>query len=384
MHAADLRRWRRQFPAWLARLGTSGFPEAAMATVLFLYVEVFSTPSGDRTSVFAVNALLCGSAAVSGRWPRLGVAGVITGLTIMNAIPADQLRMSTLALFIPIVSTGMRGRTWLADVFSIVSYLLACILTVPLSDGMSEKVESVIVWGLAIGLARIIGHTIDRLRRETKAHAALRFASLRRQRRDIAHDLHDTLAYATTTMIMRAEQMKLRTDDPATQADLDFIISTGRRSVRDLRSMMEALRRNDPDQASGTVTMWRLVTIADVLDERVKELNAHGLALQVSAPKDIDHLLPESIRETLGKLIVEATSNMVKHAAPGPCRVIIEVDENAAEAVFTNLTEPGSFASDEGLGLLGAAERVEALGGEFEATAASGTWIVRAQLPLGG
>ena len=35
-------------------------------------------------------------------------------------------------------------------------------------------------------------------------------------------------------MVMRAEQMKLRaTDDPELLADLDFIIATGRRSVRD-------------------------------------------------------------------------------------------------------------------------------------------------------
>ncbi|HRL48248.1 MAG TPA: histidine kinase [Propioniciclava sp.] len=384
MQAARLRRWRHQFPSWLARLGTSGFPEAAMATGLFLYVEVFTVPSGERTFEFAVNVLICGAAAASGRWPRLGAIGVAVGLALMVVLPVGQLRMSILALFIPILSAGMRGRNWLADVFTIVSFLLACVLTLPLSDGVSEKIESIIIWGLAIGLARIVGHTIDRLRRETKAHAALRFASLRRQRRDIAHDLHDTIAYATTTMIMRAEQMKLRTDDPATQADLDFIITTGRRSVRDLRSMMEALRRNNPELDTGTVTMWRLVTISDVLAERVKELNAHGLALQVSAPADIDQLLPESVRETLGKLIVEATSNMVKHAAPGPCRVLIEVEGDTVEAVFTNFTEPGSFTSEEGLGLLGAAERVEALGGEFEATAASGTWIVRAQLPLGG
>ena len=80
MQAARLRRWRHQFPSWLARLGTSGFPEAAMATGLFLYVEVFTVPSGERTFEFAVNVLICGAAAASGRWPRLGAIGVAVGL----------------------------------------------------------------------------------------------------------------------------------------------------------------------------------------------------------------------------------------------------------------------------------------------------------------
>ena len=44
MYAPPLRRWRGQLPAWLARLGASGFPEAVISTGLFLYFEVFREP----------------------------------------------------------------------------------------------------------------------------------------------------------------------------------------------------------------------------------------------------------------------------------------------------------------------------------------------------
>ena len=53
--------------------------------------------------------------------------------------------------------------------------------------------------------------------------------------------------------------------------------------------------------------------------------------------------------------------------------------------MFTRPIAPSSSSlrrSAGGLGIIGALERVEALGGELEATAASGTWILRAQLPV--
>ena len=389
MYAPPLRRWRGQLPAWLARLGASGFPEAVISTGLFLYFEVFREPDvGQRSTEFLINAVICASAAVVGRWPRIGTIGVGVALTLMLLMPVGLLRLSALMLFIPLVSTGVRGHSRLCDIASMIYFALISAITIPLSGRITgqpqpaEAINSVVIWAIVIGLTRLATRSFDRLRRESQAQAAMRVEALRHQRRGIAHDLHDTVAYSTTTMIMRAEQMKLRATDETLLADLDFIITTGRRSVRDLRSMMETLRRNDPDLDAGAGSMWRLVRVSEVIEDRTAELAAHGLALQTQAPDELDQL-PESVRETLAKLIVEATSNMVKHAAAGPCRLLVEIEDGNVEAVFTNSVDPQAVVTDEGLGLLGAAERIEALGGELEATSASGTWIVRAQLPIG-
>lgn len=383
MHAPPVRRWRTDVIDWVTRLGASGFPEASVAVVLFLYFEVFSVPAhGDRTLEFTINVLMCVSAGIVGRWPRVGTIGAAVTLGLMIAFPLDdQIRLSALAAFVPLVSTGVRGHARLCDVASVAYLVLLTAMTLPVSGNLLLQVESAVLWAIVIALVRFLGRTVDRLRRESTAQAAMRVDALRQQRRSIAHDLHDTVAYSTTTMIMRAEQMKLRATDPDLVADLDFIITTGRRSIRDLRSMMETLRRNDPELDTGTVPMWRLVTISDVITQRVAELAAHGLVLQVSVPATLDDL-PESVRDTLGKLIVEATSNMVKHAAAGPCRILVEVEAGLVEAVFTNPVAPGSVPG-EGLGLLGAAERIEALGGELEAAEVSGVWIVNATLPVG-
>lgn len=373
---------RGEVSGWLVRLCMSGFPEALLATLLFLYFEVFSLATGSRPLEFMISVVICMSAGIVGRWPISGSIGAMAALVIMIIYPLpDQMRFSALAIFIPVVSIGARGHRTLSAVVSTVSFVLLSAITIPVSGTLINQVQSLLVWALLIGLAWISSRTVDQLRRETKAQAELRVDALRQQRRSIAHDLHDTVAYSTTTMIMRAEQVKLRSTDPELLADLDFIITTGRRSVRDLRAMMETLRRNDPQIDTGAVSVWRLVRVSEVIQERVAELATHGLTLHVSVPDNVD-ALPESVRETLGKLIVEATSNMVKHADHGPCRMLIERDGDIVEAVFTNRVAL-SAPLQEGLGLLGAAERVEALGGELETTAASGTWILRAQLPVG-
>ena len=375
----------RRFPRWVARLGRSGVPEAIVGLFAYMYNEAFPSIDGNRTLAEAiVDFLLCFFAALTGRWPRVGTLGVAATL-IAQVLVSDELSVTVFAMFVPIVSNGAHGRTVLRDIAAPLYFALAIVKTMPLNDTLGDQLQTVIIWAVLVGLAWGTGRTIHRLRREGQEQAELRPAALRSQRRSIARDLHDTVSYATTTMIMRAEQIKLRVgDDPQLTEDLDFIIATGRRSVRDLRGMMETLRRNDPELDLEQNTPWRLLTVTDVIAERQAELAAHGLTLHVTSDADLDSL-PGSVRETLAKLVVEATSNMVKHAGKGPCRLIIEVQDDTLEAVFTNRLRAGhrQDGGRPGLGLVGAAERVQAIGGELEATAASGTWILRAQLPIG-
>ena len=375
----------RRFPRWVARLGRSGVPEAIVGLFAYMYNEAFPSIDGNRTLAEAiVDFLLCFFAALTGRWPRVGTLGVAAAL-VVQAFVSDELSVTVFAMFVPIVSNGAHGRTVLRDIAAPLYFALAIVKTMPLNDTLGDQLQTVIIWAVLVGLAWGTGRTIHRLRREGQEQAELRTAALRSQRRSIARDLHDTVSYATTTMIMRAEQIKLRAgDDPQLTEDLDFIIATGRRSVRDLRGMMETLRRNDPELDLEQNTPWRLLTVTDVIAERQAELAAHGLTLQVTSDADLDSL-PSSVRETLAKLVVEATSNMVKHAGKGPCRLIVEVQDDTLEAVFTNRMRAGhrTDTGRSGLGLVGAAERVRAIGGELEATAASGTWILRAQLPIG-
>lgn len=376
--------------AAFGRVARSGIAEAVLAIVLLLYSETFFSGQASATLTwpqFAADVAVCLGAAASGRWPRTG--GVVAGVALLafpfvqssGAVPA-----AIFAVLIPVFATGARGMLswrWFLTLWYFVGLMAA---TLPLARDTSEAIQTVVIWVVLLGLVWGLGTMLHALQRRTAALATERVEALRSQRRTIARDLHDTVAYATSMMIMRAEEVKLRgAGDPHLNADLDFIIATGRRSLRDLRGMMEALRRNDPAlEAGADAAPWRIVSPGALLTQQVAELRANGLDVQVQVDAHLDHL-PESVRETFGKLLVEATSNMVKHAArTGPCRILVEQSPEAVEAVFTNPV--GATASDTpgGLGLVGARERVEALGGDLETTEASGTWLLRVSLPVGG
>lgn len=381
------RRPRPVVPRWISRLGLGGVPEAVAALAVLVVSLSANEPPPTTWSLIADVALAL-SAGISGRWPQLGGVGAGVALMTIPFVHTGLIPFVLFAMYIPVVSAGVRGHDRLRDLLAL-WYTAAAFLIAGLRAGSNPSdaiLTDIIFVGLMVG-AWGVGRSVNRLRRENQRAADLRLASLKDQRRMIARDLHDTVAYATTTMIMRAEEIKLRrSDDAQLVADLEFIINTGRRSVRDLRGMLEALRRNDPAfDIDADASPWRIVSLRDVIAARTSELRSHGIDLGVAVDADLDSL-PESVRETLAKLIVEATSNMVKHAGPGPCRMLIEVHDDTLEVAFINRTQPsgGRRSAGSGLGLLGATERVEALGGELEAGEASGTWIMRAQLPIGG
>lgn len=371
----------------LSRLGSGGVLEAIIALSIFVFAEVNYGPPGLTWVQFLADAFLAFFAGASGRWPVIGGIGAGLGLTVVAFSHGYSLSLAIFCMFVPVVSTGAHGLGRLRDILSI--WYLATILTATTTTAPTagEAIQSALIFGALMAGAWATGRTIGRLREERGAERQRQVDALRAQRRTIARDLHDTVAYSTTTMIMRAEQIKLSVTDDELRDDLDFIINTGRRSVRELRGMLEALRRNDPSfdiSNNDGASPWRIVELDDVLETQRAELAAHGLTLAVTRDVDL-HDLPGSVREAVAKLVVEATSNMVKHAAPGPCQVLLDRHDNTLEVVFTNrLRRTTKKGSESGLGLLGATERVEALGGTLEATRASDTWILSAQLPLGG
>lgn len=76
---------------------------------------------------------------------------------------------------------------------------------------------------------------------------------------------------------------------------------------------------------------------------------------------------------------------MTKHAPPGAhCSIMVDMDSTGVEAVFSN---PRSASSSRkavgGLGLIGATERVQALGGELQTLASDDQWVLTVAIPSG-
>ena len=360
--------------------GTAGL---LMTLPLLFFVPLYL----DDLPGLALELLVCLGAALFGRWPVVGGCIVGVALTGLAFDPSQDPRWSSFACAIPIISAGARRLTSLGVVLSFWYLAALALIEMGTPFDIGELVNGVLLWGFLIGLFWAAGQGLHALTVDRERMAEIHVAAVQSQRRSIARDLHDTVAYATTSIILRAEQAKLRGVDPETLADLDYIIAAGRRSMRDLRGMMETLRRNDPEPDAARST-WRIASVEEVIDRRLAELTDNGFTASAHVDADLSDL-PESVRETLAKVVVEATANMVKHGdRSGPCSILIETEEDEVEAVFINTPAasgrgPLAGRQNNHLGLVGARERVEALGGECNVTSTSPTWVLRARIPIG-
>lgn len=361
--------------------------EAVAGALLTIPIVMFLPMYLNDPAGWALEFMACVGAAVVGRFPVVGSLMVGIAITTLMLDPANVPRWGAFAVAVPIISAGARGARALRLLLTLWYLPVLSMIETGTPFQWDQLLNGVLLWGFLIGLFWIVGEAIRALTAERKRLRAERVAAVRSQRRTIARDLHDTIAYGMTSIILRAEQAKLRgVDDPLMVADLDYIVAAGRRSMRDLRGMMETLRRNEPDNELPH-SPWQISSLEEVLDRRLAELTDNGFRASAHVDADLA-ALPESVRETLGKVVTEATANMVKHGdRDAPCSIMIETGDGELEAVFINTPahSPGRLGRGKTthLGLVGARERVEALGGECDVTSTSPTWVLRARIPLG-
>lgn len=354
--------------------------------VMLLPISNYQRYANDRLG-FVLELLLCAAVALVGRWPIPASLAACLILAALLVLPLEAKRPSLVVVLIAIASLGAHGYRWIRA--GVVAWYLIVTLLIENNPPQTWNlaVAGAVSYLVLVTAAWAIGDAVSRIAAERAQSRIDRTSAVQAQRRTIARDLHDTIAYSTTSIILRAEQAKLRgVSDPRMAEDLDYIINAGRSSMRDLRGMMETLRRNEPDALGAAHSPWQISSLDDVLEARTAELREHGF--RVSSHVEADGItLPESVRETLGKVVVEATSNMVKHGDPSaPASIMVEADRDAVEAIFINKPLPSRAGRRDTaqLGLLGARERVEALGGEVHVTSESPNWVVRVVIPMGG
>jgi signal transduction histidine kinase len=81
--------------------------------------------------------------------------------------------------------------------------------------------------------------------------------------------------------------------------------------------------------------------------------------------------------------VQEALTNVIRHAAPARCALVVEVDGGELRIDVTDDGRAGS-PSPDGHGLIGMRERVALYGGAFSAgPLAGGGFAVHARIPCG-
>jgi len=208
------------------------------------------------------------------------------------------------------------------------------------------------------------------------AEQAARQHSLETQvRTTIARELHDIVAHSISVMVVQAEGGLAQVEQsPGTaQEALGTISETGREALAEMRRIVRTLR-SDSDQ----IDVTSAPTLAD-LPQLVEKAQA-SLAVD-----GMPHGTTPTIEMTIYRIIQEALTNSLKHAGPDadPQVQVNWYQTNVFVIITNNLTTSTPVNDHRGTGLIGMAERVQALDGTLSAgPTKTGGFEVCAQIPL--
>ena len=211
----------------------------------------------------------------------------------------------------------------------------------------------------------------------------------------VVAELHDTVVRDLTQAVMTAEQARLVRPDAALAGDLRALTASVRTAVEQLRNSLRTL-----SDAGGGVGMDVLASsaprpLSEVVAEARVVLASRRVTLETEGLDALESAaVPPGVRQQLVRVLGELVSNMVKHAAPGSARLLIEADGRSLEAMASNASGPGhrderrgewqgrSAVISSGLGLAGAQRRVEALSGTFDVTRTTERFTAVLSVPL--
>jgi signal transduction histidine kinase len=283
-----------------------------------------------------------------------------------------------------------------------VAFLL---VTGPFTGGLGDAAVPLQAWSVCAGiaLALLLLHAVDgcallhaRLARallgpsEAQRIAALTARAERlAARAELARELHDSVGHAVTAATLQAAAARrVLASDPQFAADaLEAIEQQGRRALEELDHVLASMRdEHEHEHEAAAVAPRRPAPDLGDLDELVARTRAAGLPLTVELRGERERVPPALGREA-HRLLQEGLTNVLRHAAGAPTRVLVEVGDDRLVLVVEDV---GGWTLDPdrrggGSGLRSARERVLALGGTLEAgPSAAGGYRLRTMLPLTG
>jgi signal transduction histidine kinase len=195
------------------------------------------------------------------------------------------------------------------------------------------------------------------------------------ERARLARELHDETGQALTSILLGLKSLEDRADTADSRTAVtelrDLVVST----LQDVRRLAVELRPAALDD-------FGLVPAIERLRDGVEEQG--GLTVDVQSPLG-DERLPSETETALYRIVQEALTNVMKHAAA--TRVTVRLSRSDKNVVLVIQDDGKGFepgrARDGGLGLVGMRERVALLGGRLtvESSEGGGT-LLKAEVPL--
>ncbi|ONK11155.1 histidine kinase [Streptomyces sp. MP131-18] len=374
-------------------IAVAGLAGGLVAVAFGLYTFRVNDPHGPE--VMAGLLLTCAAELLRriapGRALALGGAGVVIDL-LTGGLLAVIVMFSDL-----VYAAALYGRDRLARSVVTGSVVLTVAITVGTLAWL-RKPEALLLGAVSAGLTVAPAWTgliirnhrdaaaAERLRAEQTALLAEmdRVQAVAAERSRMARELHDRVANHLSAIAIHSTAALSLGEPAATREALSVIRENSTQGLTEMRRLIGLLREAGGGQA--VEASPSLDGLDALLREAARNGAAGGLRFSRRDERPPDAARPPAPVELAAyRIVQESLTNAVKHAAPGEVTVTLRQDAQALRITVTSpfhertpARAPGSRA-----GLVGMRERVDLLGGTFEAgPAAPASWRVEAALPL--
>lgn len=238
------------------------------------------------------------------------------------------------------------------------------------------------------GLAATFNMMLDELARHRRSIASVVLRALEEERKRIARELHDETSQSLTNLVIRLEMLMESVDEANGDAGrAQLRQDLGR--LRDMATMALAETRRLTFDLRPTILddLGLVPAIRWLLKNKLEPFGVRA-DLEVTG---FEGRLPDDVETTLFRMVQEALSNVIRHAAATKVRVVLK---EGREGLSASVEDNGvgfdvrsikpNDPHGRGLGLFGMRERVELVGGTLEVDSVPGRGTrVLARIPHG-
>ncbi|MEU0090029.1 sensor histidine kinase [Kribbella sp. NPDC006257] len=239
-----------------------------------------------------------------------------------------------------------------------------------------EHVGAIVPFAVMFTAAWVTGYVVAQQRRYGRELV------LQQERMRIARELHDIVAHSMSVITVQAGYGHLVIDEQPAEARhaLAAIEAAGRQTLTEMRRLLGVLR----SEQDGPAALGPAPGLSQ-LDQLIEQTGRAGVRVRLTVTGEPVDLLA-GIDLSAYRIVQEALTNVVKHAATGTAEAV--VDYRPTELAI-RVTDSGSGCPDgmvaNGHGLVGIRERVTLYGGSLRAGPLPDRGFeVSARLPLTG
>jgi signal transduction histidine kinase len=314
------------------------------------------------------------------RWPKyvlpITVAVAVLSLLQTSHAPNVGLRIGVFTEFVvmPVLFGAVLSRKgyvrWLVALF-----VLFAAESVALR-AEDKPIRAIVAMAMLVLLGAAAAAVVYIRLRDSERRTSIENARYN-ERLDLARELHDVVGHHVTGIVVLAQASRFTSgaeaDSPADRALAD-IEAAGVETLTSVRRLI-GLLRTDPTTATGP----RLIDIQKLVEDLRSTHPSTDLIIDDTVRTD---WVPADLAITVQRLVQEAATNVRRHGDPASLvRFTMSSDGRRFELTVTNRLLHAQV--QDGYGLIGMRERVDALGGSFQAgPTVDGEWKVRAVLPI--